>query len=257
MAQQAPSLPTSEKGAASRINYEYFSIPQRPCPKAYNVTCVRGFGHVQCELRFCFIYRALLWVTKRLSETCQTNPGVHAPRGPRTRGSLSISPCHQHSSIYNDKNLSTTTFFNAMVNKPERLYREDASRKAEAQRLTALNDMYRLNRSLYTFVPEVGPAMRYNDQEAARTASSSQSYETLHCPILDERPRFVGDSVTRLRSQPMIRQGAIESSASILRGQSTVSDLPEVLYAHLDTGFFFECFTSHRGNFPFTTYHTW
>lgn len=183
-----------------------------------------------------------------------------------------------------------------MVNKPASLYREDAQRAFEAERLVLLEHLRQRqlealaldNSSLYTSLANSGSnrGLTHTPSGVSRSQESAAErlrtlLRTRQVPAELRRPGLVYSPIseTFIRypthssslpsrppsafpvTRPLLPHRLITSDGSAmgssrnlpshispqrasLRGRSINSNLPELLYAHLDTGFFFECYIS-------------
>lgn len=143
-----------------------------------------------------------------------------------------------------------------MVNKPIGLYLYDERNRENAEHRQA-----ELTVSPVCSSPCHGTLRPVTLVSASRThpsgpssadASTARSVEILTA-LVNARRRgthrsVVDDASVTLVPAQSVRHGTDSPElASTLSSQSPQQAVPEVLYAHLDTGFFFECYVSHHG----------
>lgn len=149
-----------------------------------------------------------------------------------------------------------------MVNKPEALCRLDALRKIESERRRSLLEIYtrhqravvlQRSQSHHCILPKVASD---NDTAGCSSDASSRS-DTSSSIDLARSANTSTESLGTVNNLPrraelptysyIPRRYQADAVHSTLQGCTIVSGLPQVLYAHLYSGYIFECHVSENG----------
>lgn len=151
-----------------------------------------------------------------------------------------------------------------MVNKPEALCRLDAQRKIEIERRNNLAEVYashlralaprrsRLHQSILSG-PEAGRMTGGDSRKDTESSDDSQStFESSAIRAIDNsfRDLLSVDRLSPIRlgyNYYFPRGYRAHTLQSTLEGHTIASDLPQILYTQLNTGYIFECHVSATG----------